>query len=157
MSDNNLVCVAFSAFILFPLEECMPRGGDMSSRLTPGKKMGRPRKFPERMADLVSKLNAAAEKQLRLRLGRFAMTKEQFDELLAAQNYRCPICRELLSNGWVIDHNHLSLQVRGILHVRCNSPLGLANDDVQRLERAITYLRGSRVTVQTPGPSSPKT
>jgi len=36
------------------------------------------------------------------------------------------------------------MRVRGIIHARCNALLGLANDDVERLEAAISYLERSR-------------
>jgi len=35
----------------------------------------------------------------------------------------------------------MTLQVRGLLHARCNQLLGLAKDDPIRLEKAAAYLR----------------
>jgi hypothetical protein len=41
-----------------------------------------------------------------------------------------------------IDHDHTTLKVRGILCNKCNFGIGQLNDNIERLENAITYLKG---------------
>jgi len=41
----------------------------------------------------------------------------------------------------VIDHNHLTMKVRGLLCSRCNTLLGQAHEDITNLCRAIEYLK----------------
>ena len=67
-------------------------------------------------------------------------------------NYVCPICLknedELKGTGgnasiWVVDHNHDTDDFRGHLCHNCNRGLGVFQDNVERLERAINYLSTS--------------
>jgi hypothetical protein len=64
-------------------------------------------------------------------------------------DYICPICLknkdELKGTGgnasiWVVDHNHDTDKFRGHICHNCNRGLGVFQDDIERLERAIKYL-----------------
>jgi len=66
-----------------------------------------------------------------------------------SEGYKCPICLkvedELIGTGgnasvWVIDHDHEKNIFRGHLCHNCNRGIGVFQDDVTRLKRAITYL-----------------
>ena len=47
--------------------------------------------------------------------------KEYRDILLRYQNFRCPLCQNTISNGdAVLDHDHRTGLVRGVLHRSCN-------------------------------------
>jgi len=41
------------------------------------------------------------------------------------------------------DHNHITMRFRGLLCTRCNSAIGLFNEDVSRLLAAVLYLQKS--------------
>ena len=72
-----------------------------------------------------------------------AISKEYYQELLSAQNYSCAICgisAEESNQGLVVDHNHQTHLVRGLLCMRCNVGLGYFKDDTTRLSMAIEYL-----------------
>lgn len=51
----------------------------------------------------------------------------------------CAICGE--DSMLVIDHDHVTTQVRGRLCTRCNHGIAWFNDDPARLEAAAAYLR----------------
>jgi len=68
-----------------------------------------------------------------------------------ADDHQCPICRRDFAmmqghstrlKGWVCDHDHVTGLFRGWLCHKCNLGLGNLADDVERLQRAIEYLRG---------------
>lgn len=76
-------------------------------------------------------------------LGRYGLTTESYDQLLAQQQNRCPICNCTFSDNErpFIDHCHETGKTRGLLHSHCNLLLGHAKDSVATLNRAIEYLR----------------
>jgi hypothetical protein len=68
------------------------------------------------------------------------------------QGYKCPIClkgeSELKGVGgkasiWVVDHDHISGKFRGHLCHICNRAIGAFGDSIERIERAIDYLKFS--------------
>ncbi len=81
------------------------------------------------------------------RLKRYGITKLDYDILMLRQNFKCPICKQVLSDdewrGTAIDHCHSTGKVRGILHNKCNIGLGHFDDDVAKLQAAIEYLNAT--------------
>lgn len=79
------------------------------------------------------------------RFKKYGLTEDTYNELVAAQGYKCPIClgppKHARWNTGSIDHCHKTGKVRGILCERCNILLGNAGDDIPRLQRAIEYLQ----------------
>ena len=67
-----------------------------------------------------------------------------FDEMLAAQGGQCAACKtdEFVGPGKRphVDHDHKTGAVRGLVCVRCNVILGMAQDDPARLQACIRYL-----------------
>lgn len=87
----------------------------------------------------------------RQNLRRKGLTPEQFDTILAAQNYGCAICgaKEPGGNGnFRVDHDHACCGgssscgrcVRGLLCNGCNSALGHMKDNAESLRKAADYL-----------------
>ena len=78
----------------------------------------------------------------------FGMTLEAYDQMLAAQNGVCAICRkpETAKDGYggvkrlSVDHNHETGKVRGLLCGRCNTGLGFFKDNPDVLAEATAYL-----------------
>lgn len=72
---------------------------------------------------------------------RYGLTAEQYDQMLADQDSRCAACGcEQGKRPFHVDHCHATGQIRGLLCMNCNSALGHAKDDVQRLRSLIDYL-----------------
>lgn len=92
-----------------------------------------------------------------LRLREFNLTLEQYDAMMRAQGFRCAICREfetLVRDGMVVqlsvDHDHSCCPqkgrscgrcVRELLCSNCNRGIGYFDDDVEKVDKAITYLK----------------
>lgn len=68
--------------------------------------------------------------------------------LLEKQGYMCAICGRDLSEAQprhsVVDHDHDTGVVRGVLCHNCNTGIGRFSDNVELLEKAIEYLTNSR-------------
>lgn len=74
---------------------------------------------------------------------KFGITLEQYEELLTKQNHQCAICENTDTRRLAVDHCHTTGVVRGLLCSSCNISIGRFQDDVSRLERAISYLKKS--------------
>jgi len=79
---------------------------------------------------------------------RYNLSLKDYQSLLKSQNGVCAICgrAETRKNRYGgtcqlhIDHDHKTKKVRGLLCSKCNAGLGLFNDDIKLLKRAIKYL-----------------
>lgn len=80
---------------------------------------------------------------------RYNVTIEYVQELRKAQGGCCAICgtheneithESFIHSPLVIDHDHVSGDVRGLLCPTCNSLLGHAKDNPQTLLNAVSYL-----------------
>lgn len=84
------------------------------------------------------------------RKSRYGLEKGDFASLLEKQKNLCLVCEEPFDEEHTptaVDHDHETKKVRGLLHRKCNSMLGLAKDDPNILERAAKYLRDFSVQI----------
>jgi hypothetical protein len=71
----------------------------------------------------------------------YGLSHEGLEALLQRQNSRCAICaRPFTRITYVIDHDHRTGAVRGLLCSNCNTGLGMFADDRRNLQAAIEYL-----------------
>lgn len=89
------------------------------------------------------------------RLRKYGITQEEYDTLIEHQGGVCAICKRPMngSRTEVIDHDHVTGQVRGILHGQCNTGLGMFEDNPEFLINAAKYLMDSwRLSTDSPQP-----
>lgn len=122
-----------------PCEHC---GGPTPER----KNGGKPRVYCSRECSAkgtAAKLKARGYQRTH-RLRQYGITAEDYDALRVAQDDTCAICGRpdpLSKSGvWHVDHCHSTGRVRGLLCTKCNTGLGLFEDDAARLASAIKYL-----------------
>ena len=62
-------------------------------------------------------------------------------------NFHCPICERTIirqfKNDVVLDHLHDTGEIRGWICRMCNNGMGMMEDDVRILKRAIKWLEGT--------------
>lgn len=74
----------------------------------------------------------------------FGLSMEDYARLLVSQDYVCGICGGKDSKRpLVVDHDHPTGRVRGLLCSNCNSGMGLLGDDITRLKSAIKWIQAS--------------
>lgn len=76
---------------------------------------------------------------------KYGLTVEQYENMLAEQNGLCALCglppdETDLQKILVVDHDHETNQIRGLIHGRCNALIGYAREDVRVLTCAIGYV-----------------
>jgi hypothetical protein len=83
----------------------------------------------------------------------YSLTFEQYMALLKDQGGRCSICRSDdpgRGNGYfLVDHDHETGHIRGLLCHTCNLGLGLFGDDPRRMREAAKYVERYRQRHQT--------
>lgn len=73
----------------------------------------------------------------------FGITYEEYQTILASQNYCCAICGKTPQENrkrLAVDHCHTTKQVRGLLCSPCNQAIGLFKENTNNLYSAIAYL-----------------
>ncbi len=87
------------------------------------------------------------------RMGRYGISQEEYDRMLAEQGNHCAICPTPFTDQTPhIDHDHSCCPgngscgkcIRGLLCANCNKALGMFKDDAERLAAAIRYLEEDR-------------
>lgn len=69
----------------------------------------------------------------------YSITKERLAALREAHEGKCGLCG-IAGKKLVMDHDHSSGDVRGLLCSSCNVGLGMFGDSAERLRTAIAYL-----------------
>ena len=78
---------------------------------------------------------------------RYGITIDEYNSLLAKQENRCACCDKHISElpkRLAVDHEHGEWgpeSVRGLLCSQCNTGIGSLGDNIEGLERALTYLK----------------
>jgi hypothetical protein len=87
-------------------------------------------------------------------LAKYGLTKEDWWAMLEAQDFRCPVCARTFTmrRRPVVDHNHRTGEVRGLLCSPDNRSLGVLHENAEWLWNAYTYLTKppSRDIFETP-------
>lgn len=75
------------------------------------------------------------------RKSQYGLTKQDLELMLHEQNNSCKICgTEFAGSKFMVDHNHLTTDVRALLCRKCNVGLGMFNDDANLFHSALNYL-----------------
>ncbi len=82
-------------------------------------------------------------------VGDYGLTRSEYNEMLETQEGGCAICRapyaDVRGRRLVVDHDHATGAVRGLLCMACNSGLGHFGDDPARMAAGIDYLARQKV------------
>ena len=86
--------------------------------------------------------------QFQRKLKRKNLSEQQLNEMIQRQDNRCAICRKVevgrhqsgKLRDLAVDHCHETTKTRGLLCTRCNTGIGLFNENWLVLENAIEYL-----------------
>ena len=74
---------------------------------------------------------------------KFGLTKEQYNQKVELQLGGCAICKQRCETrtNLAVDHDHKTNAVRDLLCHRCNTVLGMVNDDELLLFDMMDYLK----------------
>jgi len=83
----------------------------------------------------------------------YRLSKPKFDAMMEAQHGRCALCPADIQSdprNALVDHDHQTGRIRGLLCRHCNTRMG-AVDDRSWLERAIAYRDSECNSTSNPG------
>lgn len=89
-------------------------------------------------------MHARADKLDSYYRSRYGIGFQDYGALYLAQSGLCCICKAVPEKPLVVDHDHESGEVRGLLCGLCNSGLGMFKDNIGAMASAITYLSRTR-------------
>jgi hypothetical protein len=69
---------------------------------------------------------------------KYGLTRAEWSRIKKGQNHRCLICRK--KTHLVVDHDHKTGLIRGLLCKKCNLMLGMAKDNPITLRAGAGYL-----------------
>ena len=87
--------------------------------------------------------NRDKTKQYKLK-NRFNLTEIEYQMMLEAQKNSCAICgihESKVEKRLSVDHCHSTGKIRGLLCADCNFMLGWSRDNIENLQKGITYLQ----------------
>lgn len=70
----------------------------------------------------------------------YGITPEQYERMVIEQDGKCAICEE--KQPLLVDHDHRTGKLRKLLCRKCNSLLGMCDDNTDKLQKAAAYLNG---------------
>lgn len=79
-------------------------------------------------------------------LRKYKITLKEYNRLFKKQKGKCWICKrkQRLNRKLCVDHNHRNKKNRFLLCYRCNSGIGMFNENIVFLKRAIKYILACR-------------
>ena len=98
---------------------------------------------PEYSRDRQKAWEHKGRNRLRARLRKcYGMSLAEYDALLTAQGNKCALCKKDFVEGQriAVDHCHGSGKVRNLLHINCNTAIGLLLDSPELCRMAAAYL-----------------
>lgn len=84
----------------------------------------------------------ATSRALKLKYN-FNITVSDYDKMMLAQGGVCAICSGTNKDGrrLHVDHDHSTGAIRGLLCGRCNPAIGLFDDSIEVISKAVDYLK----------------
>lgn len=73
----------------------------------------------------------------------YKLTLQEYDNLCKQQNYLCAICMK--KETLIVDHDHKTGKIRGLLCSSCNKGLGFFGDSSNLLEKSVSYLKAQGI------------
>jgi len=70
----------------------------------------------------------------------YNLTVEEYEQEEIKQQWRCLLCKRAPDGKFHVDHDHVTGKYRGLLCPACNKALGMFQEDIPTLKRAIEYL-----------------
>lgn len=142
----KLTGVAYSTVRLWLIDNKVlkPKYKTGSIICTKCKKIKSEEEFPKKHQGKYWCKDCISEYNHKYQIGKLGITRKQYKELFDNQNGRCSVCRKTSKRRLVVDHDHKTGKIRGLLCTKCNMSLGLLDDSIDNLKNMIGYLNSCK-------------
>jgi hypothetical protein len=117
-------------------KSCMVKSNKRWREKNPEKNRDQKKRWRERHPDYMP----AYQKNYHL-VTTYGITIEEYVSMYNNRDGHCDICTDWFES-LVVDHDHETGEVRGLLCFKCNLAIGMLDDNIGNLHRAIDYLKG---------------
>jgi hypothetical protein len=94
---------------------------------------------------------AHPERQRDYRLqARYGISLDDYNRLRSVQNNRCLLCSRVFEKSPDVDHDHKTGRIRGLLCRKCNTLIGLLENQNVSLSRLHRFLKSPHLIIQNP-------
>jgi hypothetical protein len=94
-------------------------------------------------------------RRARYRLKTYGLGADDYQRMLAEQNGVCAVCKLNSRRELYVDHCHATRKVRGLLCNKCNTGIGMFDDDPDRMRAGAAYVERARGVVGARGAERP--
>ena len=94
-------------------------------------------------------------RRARYRLKKYGLATEDHQRMLAEQNGVCAVCKRNSDRELCVDHCHATQKVRGLLCWKCNTGIGMFDDDPDRMRAGAAYVERARGVAGARGAAPP--
>jgi Recombination endonuclease VII len=71
---------------------------------------------------------------------KYNISLDEFNKMCHDQGGKCSLCDKIPKGKLVVDHDHVTSKIRGLLCRSCNGALGVLGDNVSKISKVIQYL-----------------
>jgi len=125
--------------------------GTISYHLGEGRKERISKKYKKEYIPKEKEINSIPDnyysRKERMLKYRYGITLNVYDEMYKNQSGKCAICKvegiKYSKKGLLVDHNHKTNEVRGLLCSSCNTGIGLLKDSIEVMTAGLEYLNNN--------------
>lgn len=71
---------------------------------------------------------------------KYDISLDQFNQMCQDQEHKCFLCDKIPKGKLVVDHDHSTGKIRGLLCRSCNGALGVLGDSLSKINKVVQYL-----------------
>lgn len=140
------------AYAALPEEQRKLRHVRSYTKLTEEQRKERHRNAYQKRLTRVERSELNRKTRATNRKRRYGISEADVQDMLERQKHLCPICGKPVTAADAVDHCHKTKKFRGVLHMPCNTALGMLRERPDIFRACIRYLERAKDAPCATGP-----